>query len=245
VRILTEDKTIDAALGGRSISRFGDGELRLALGGGRSAISQRADQRLARELQRILIGPSEALICLPRLTPGQPMPEKQRRIWTRYMGEARYNRFFRQAEYGSTHVTRPDSAPWIDRPDYWRKVRRLWSDRRVLLVKGTERSLRVVDLSTCFGPWAGDDPPAREVVPIDVPRVDAYEVIDDLEKVILDYPPDYVSVLCCGATATCLAERLARSGRHALDLGHVGMFLRRISENRRTWPHGERGNAHG
>lgn len=224
MKILTEDETIEQALRGRSIARFGDGELRLALGGGSQAISQRADKRLAVELRGIL-AKSRALACLPRLTPGQPMPDKQRGIWTRYMTEDRFTRMYRQKVYGSTHITRPDSAPWIDHPAYWERLAMLWTGKRALLVKGTERSLRVEDLSA-----------AREVVPLQTPRVDAYEVIDNLERVILDYSDEYVSILCCGATATCLADRLARKGRHALDLGHVGMMMRRVRENRRTWP---------
>ena len=34
-------------------------------------------------------------------------------------------------------------------------------------------------------------------------------------------------LLCLGATATVLAFDLAAEGVHALDLGHIGMFLRK------------------
>lgn len=227
MKLLTEDETLDAALSGCSIARFGDGELRLMLGSGSSAISQRADKRLAKELRQLLAGPTKSLVCLPRLCPGSP--PKQRHIWTRYMGEARYNKYYTQPIYGSTHITRPDSAPWIDRQDYWKRMRSLWAGRDVLLVIGTLRSLRP-DMM----------PEAKSVTVVNGPRVDAYEVVDNLEKVLLDYPEDYVSVLCLGATATVLAERLARTGRQALDLGHVGMMMRRVDENRRTWPTGVR-----
>ena len=220
MRLLSEDETLDAALAGRSIARFGDGELRLMLGGkGGNAISQRGDPRLAEELRRLLVGPSKSLVCLPRLD--KRLDAKSRHIWTRYMGERRYNQYYRQDVYGSTHVTRPDQAVWINRPDYWDKVRRLWAGKYVLLVKGTERSLRVDML-----------PEARMVVPIGAPRIDAYECVDELERVILDYPPDCVSILCVGATATVLAERLARAGRHALDLGHIGMMWRRCKDGK-------------
>jgi hypothetical protein len=225
--ILTEDETIDAALAGRSLARFGDGELRLLMGVGSSAISQRADPKLGLELQRLLVGPSKSLVCLPRLVDGDmgiKMPAKQHDIWVRYMRQHRYNRFYRQALYGSTHCTRPDSAPWIDRGDYWDKVRRLWAGKRTVLVAGTVRSLT---------PDMMRD--AKSVEVVGGPRRDAYEVIDNLEKVCLDTTAD-VFVLCMGATATVLAERLAKRGRHALDLGHVGMMMRRVEQNRRTWP---------
>jgi hypothetical protein len=35
-------------------------------------------------------------------------------------------------------------------------------------------------------------------------------------------------IICLGPTATVLAERLAKKGVHALDLGHIGMFMRRL-----------------
>jgi hypothetical protein len=68
---------------------------------------------------------------------------------------------------------------------------------------------------------------ASHVDVVDGPRVDAYDVIDDLEHYALLFPASQPIILCIGATATVLAERLARKGRHAIDLGHVGMMMRR------------------
>jgi len=57
---------------------------------------------------------------------------------------------------------------------------------------------------------------------------DAYSKIDDLEERILEgHRFDMPVLLCLGPTATVLAARLARKGVHAIDLGHVGMFMRR------------------
>lgn len=231
MKLLTEDETIDAALAGRSIARLGDGELRLAVGG--KAAAQRRDDKLRDELQRMLLGPTKSLVCLPRLVAGDQgiaMPAKQHHIWTRYMGERRYKQFYRQAVYGSTHVTRPDSAPWIDRPDYWAKVRALWAGKNVVLVKGKDRNIRL-DLLT----------DARSVVTLEGPAKNAYAEVNTIEKDILwEYNggslerPDIV-ILCLGPTATVLAERLTKQGVHALDLGHLFMMLRRIAEDRRTW----------
>jgi len=35
-------------------------------------------------------------------------------------------------------------------------------------------------------------------------------------------------LLCLGPTATVLAWRLAKRGKWALDLGHIGMFMKRL-----------------
>jgi len=212
--VLTEDQTLETARLGRSIARFGDGELRLAVGG--QSISQKADPKLAAELRNILVGPTKALVCLPRIHCDGPNDKGWLRYW-----EPRYSRYYGQSIYGSTHMTRPDSAPWICRQDYWDKVRSLWAGKAVTLVKGTERSLRVDMMSE-----------AAHIDVVDGPRVDAYSVINDIEHHALLFPKEQPIILCLGAAATVLAERLARKGRHALDLGHVGMMMRRWAEGR-------------
>jgi hypothetical protein len=110
--VLDEDLTLASAIAGRSLARFGDGELRIVVGG--RAISQKADARLMQELRQILVGPSLALACLPRINCGGPNDKGWLRYW-----EPRYAKYYRQKMYGSTHATRPDSAPWINRADYW------------------------------------------------------------------------------------------------------------------------------
>lgn len=207
-RVLSEDETLDLALAGKSITRFGDGELRLAKGG-RSA-SQEPDSRLMIELRHILKDSSPALCCLPSPYGGTP----RKKSWERYAGKG-WNHYFGQKVYGSAFITRPDNAPWIDRPDYWQKIRALWQGAHVTLVVGDQRSLREREL----------EDEAATLTVIWSETKNAYAEIDELEQRI-GTPPGPV-ILCLGATATCLAVRLARKKVHALDLGHIGMFMRR------------------
>jgi hypothetical protein len=55
-------------------------------------------------------------------------------------------------------------------------------------------------------------------------RQHTYQIIDRFEEEI--GKPSGPVLMCLGATATVLAERLAKKGVHALDLGHIGMFWR-------------------
>lgn len=208
-RVLTEDETIDAALAGKSLSRFGDGELRLAVGG--TSISQRERSKALREeLCDILKSPpTNCLVCIPRLGPG--LNDKQ---WNKYATRVYTNLYDENRTYGSLHVTRPDSAPHIDRPDYWDKVRQLWAGKSVVLVRGCDRSLVPSHLRSAAR--------TREVMGY---RVDSYKIVNQIEAEIGQ--TDETVILCLGATATVLAARLARRGMHALDLGHAGMFARR------------------
>jgi Glycosyltransferase GT-D fold/Methyltransferase domain len=203
--ILTEDKTLDMAIAGSSIARYGDGEWRCAIGGG--CTSQKPDPALARELQQILLAPKRCLVCLPGLN------GPRRESWIRYT-EFRYIKYCTQAAYGAAFITRPDNAPWIDRPDYWAKVRSLWLEQDVVLVSGDKKSITTEMMHE-----------ARSIREVHGPRQHAYAEIDRIQREVMDLKPSRV-LICLGAAATVLAYRLCMYGIHALDLGHIGMFMR-------------------
>lgn len=211
--VLSEEKTIRLALAGRSISRFGDGELKICRGG--RAKSQDHDPQLSKILRTILKdtdGP--CLPCIPRVEPRGP----KAKFWDNYEGPP-YRWFYRQGGvYGSAFVTRPDSAPEIDRPDYWGLVRGLWRYRDVILIRGSKKSLTPERL---LG--------AASVEDVIAPHSNAWNE----HKAILERlrGESRRVILCLGATATALAWILAQEGIHALDLGHIGMYMRRIGED--------------
>lgn len=206
--VLSEHQTMFEAVHKRmSIARVGDGELRLALEQGKS-ISQDPCQALAKELRALLKGPTHSLVCIPNAQ----APNRKPVMWgpTRYSAPE-YVSLYGDHIYGSSFVTRPDSAPWIDTDDYWLQVRELWYDRDVTLVIG-ERGGSLTHLVH-----------ARSTRLIYGPERNAYDVIDKLEEQI--GTPSHSVLICLGACATVLAERLARKGVHALDLGHVGKAM--------------------
>lgn len=204
--IIDEDTTLDLCAT-RSIARFGDGEWRCAVGGG--CTSQKPDARLALELQQILAKPRACMVGLPNAKGKTP----KRESWDKYTQD-KFIRYARQTEYQSSFITRPDNAPWIDRPDYWAKVHALWSGRHVCLVVGDKKSITSEMIEGEAASW-------REV---HGPRQHAYAEIDRLEREV--GVTDELIILCLGTAATVLAYRLAQKGMHALDLGHIGMFMR-------------------
>jgi hypothetical protein len=215
--VITEARTLALLHDGHSIARFGDGELRLAIG--KECTSQRRVPGLAEELRAMLQAPRNCLIGIPNFAQ-TPKAEN----WTRYAGE-QFTRLYGAKEYASSFITRPDSAPWIDTPEYWAEVRRLWAGRDVILVRGDEKSITPAML----------DGSAASVRIVDGPRQHAYADIDAIEKAILKAAGDVAQqlhsaplvILCLGATATALAYRLAQKpGLQAVDLGHIGMFMR-------------------
>ena len=223
-QVLSESDTLAFAEEGGSLSRFGDGELRLVAGG--DCISQREKSpALMAELGRILRepAPENCLVCIPNALSRTPKAES----WRTYT-EAKYVRFYGQPSYGSAFITRPDSAPWIDTGDYWQRVRALWRGRQVFLCSGGKNGLRPDALTG-----------ASSVVFIEAPEKNAYSSIDRLEREIraeldnADLTPEPLVILCVGVTATCLAYRLVKDVQ-ALDLGHIGMFMKHAGAYRYT-----------
>jgi hypothetical protein len=120
-----------------------------------------------------------------------------------------------EASYVSAFVSRPDSAPWIETPDYVALVERIWAGKRVAVLCEKGGSM-----------WRAVAPAARKATHVRCPSHQAYDIIDDLEREILKAKPE-VAILSCGPTATCLANRLAARGLQAVDLGSAGQFLMR------------------
>jgi hypothetical protein len=220
MKILNEQQTLDAALSGVSLSRFGDGELRLATGG--TASSQRnTSPQMMRELAAILaVETPGLLVCIPDFNAHGP----RRAAWQKYV-EPRYAKLYGKQTYGSAFVTRPDNAPWINVPEYWELVRNLWRDKDVTLVVGDRKSIteQVLQGNAC----------ARSIRTVWGPRVEAYAEIDRIERDVMQaHRSGGTVIICLGVTATILAWRLAKRHVHALDLGHIGMFMKHAGSYR-------------
>jgi hypothetical protein len=207
-KVRSEEDTLARVLGGASIARYGDGEFKIAAGNG--CVSQIPDKNLTAELRDILVRDnSRCIVGIPRLDVRSPKIEN----WRKY--EQKYPRFLsRGVEYYSAFITRPDSAPWIYTAAFYEKIESLWREEPVILVSGSDRSL-TSEFLYAHG--------ARTVYHVKCARRDAYAEIDKLMEDILSINVKRV-ILCCGPTATCLAWRLSLAGKHAIDLGHVGMF---------------------
>lgn len=207
--VASERETLEAAHKGLNLARYGDGELKIARGA--DAKSQAGNPELAQRLRAILMAkPRACLVCIPNIETKTPKLD----FWRQY-ATGTYTRLYNgRRGYGSSFITRPDSAPWIDVPEYWARVIDLWRGLDVVLVRGSSKSLCAADLGL-----------AKSVDEIVVSRQHAWADYPALMKRLAGEKRRVL--LCLGATATVLAFDLAALGVHALDLGHVGMFLRK------------------
>jgi hypothetical protein len=200
--VLGESETLDRVLAGASLARYGDGEFKMA-GHGAGIKSQEAHPELSKRLRAILLDSGACLVGIPNIRSDTPKAEH----WGKYM---RYASLLRDRPYVSSFITRPDSAPWIDTADYWKRVESLWFGRDVTLVRGSTKSLVAADLVG-----------AGVVTEIIAPRQHAWaEYASLLERV---GKPERV-LICLGPTATVMAVDLCARGVQAIDCGHIGMW---------------------
>lgn len=208
--VVPEEKTLELIHDGKSIARYGDGEFNLVRG--RKCVPQLFDKACMAELKMILKADNpKCLVGIPYIP--DSMPKKRRKSWLTWLPS--YEKHLRADKtYYSAFITRPDSAPNINNASYFARVGELWKGQPVALVFGGTRSLTPEFLMATG---------ARSVDAILCSYEDTYSQIDYLVKMARESTASRV-ILCAGPTATCMAHRLSLQGKHAIDLGHIGMF---------------------
>lgn len=210
-RVKGEFETVRRLLKGSSIARFGDGELKILEG--REYSREPRNGLLTAELRMLVAYPNAGcVIGLPTMDPAGPKYQNWRRHERRFCGH-----FWRGDgnRYYSAFITRPDSAADnLESQEYFALISRLWSGKRATVVSEPDsKTLACVQMMA-------------DTVHVECPSHQAYSVIDQLEQTVIESKPE-VALLSCGPTATCLANRLAGRGIHAIDMGSVGGLLMR------------------
>ena len=230
--VIGEFETVDAVLAGKSLARFGDGEFKLV--DGKDQMREPRNEKLAAELSEALHRPAaDCLVAIPTMDPNGPKIQNWLRHRDRFARiisrQCRGEKSFAPtvifnvppASYYSAFITRPDSAPWINCLEFALKIELLWKGKRAAVLSERDNSiLKVVRLS------------AKRLKHVACPHREAYAEIDKLERAVIKSRPD-IALLSCGPTATCLANRLAAQGVHAVDIGSAGGFILKLLAGRR------------
>jgi hypothetical protein len=204
-----EYETIRKVLEGYNLARFGDGELKMSHGYGYRR--QIGSPKLAAELGLILRRPNRGCIVgIPTMNPEGPKYASWIRHHDRFLGV-----LMPTVQYYSAFVSRPDSAPWIETREYGELVRSIWLGKRATVLCEKSGSMYRAVMRG-----------AKSVHHVRCPSHQAYDIISQLENEIVTSDPEVV-IMSCGPTATCLANRLAGRGVHAIDLGSAGQFIMR------------------
>jgi len=209
-RVKGEFDTMRLVAKGYNLARFGDGEFKMACGEGYRR--EPGSPALAAELTGILMNPAaNCLVGIPTMDDkGPKFPN-----WDRH--RARFIKMlYPHRRFHSSFISRPDSAPWINTREYAELVQSLWAGKKATVLCEPTNSILPLIRKT-----------ASEVFWQSCPPRECYKDIEKYEDILLAFGAD-ITIMSCGPTATCLANRLALFNTHAVDIGSAGGFLGKL-----------------
>jgi hypothetical protein len=227
--VMNEWQTLYQVLNGKSLSRYGDGELKHMEG--KRNVSQVWVDTLAAALKAVFRSRMKNhLVAIPNVYSGRYFID----VKEDYV-DAMRRRFLRISDnkyiYGSAYVSRGDMNGYMQWASYWGVVSELWRGRDVVLVRGVARRAAPDGMML----------QARNIAHVETPSVGAWEKYPSIFKECLKHAKSSIFLLCVGPTATVLAADLAQNGRWAVDIGHLGLFYKKwgieFDYNPQVWHH--------
>lgn len=216
ITILGIEESLEKIKEGKSIARFGDGELDIIID--KDLKFQEHNTRLAEKLKSILadkqdfclIGIPDVINKFENLTYESEAfwienMYKTRKTWLKYINT--------DMEYCTANLTRP-YIRHKDRSEcgkYFSMIKDIWKDKDVIVCEGEQTGVGVGNdlLDGC-----------KSVRRVLCPSEDAFNKYDEILSRLKQEPKDVLIILALGPTATVLAYDLAKEGYQALDMGH-------------------------
>ena len=200
-----------------SISRFGDGEVKLMAG--QDIGFQKAGPLLAERLKEVLISSLDKHIVgiLNVFGNLDEYTEDLQNYFREYLYDYRefqYSLFNREKTYYDAFITRPYIS-YKDRHHakaIFENFKKIWCGSNVVIVEGDRTRL-----------GRGNDllDNVKSCERIICPNENAFEVYDRILNSIRKQNKDKLILLALGPTATILAYDLAKEGYWAVDIGHI------------------------
>ena len=222
--VYSELDTIKMLKQGYSISRFGDGEINIAMGKKYGINFQKYSSSLQSRLVEILgeksIENSNFLIGIPELmSTYHEYRYKQIVFWSIFNSSKRnwvISHLYKEGKnqsYGDTLFARVSGFKNYSHGEFYKKInllKEIWSKKRVLIVEGEKVRLGVGNdlLST-----------AEKIDRILVPASNAYDYYDEILTVVAEQKNIDLVLIVAGAMATVLAYDLYKRGYQAIDIG--------------------------
>lgn len=203
-----------------SVSRFGDGEFIMLLGGGYDNY-QGADQKLAKRLKEVLVSTDA-----PNHIVGLPMPLKHtiglrpssRDFWDYFtlrkgvslLPYLSTTRLYIDTQLSRFYIMYTDKSHCGNQLNL---LKAIWNNQDVVIIEGTKSR-------TGIGNDLYDN--VKSLSRILGPATDAFSMYDEmLEAIVKHVSKDNLILLSYGPTATILAYDLAKLGYWAIDIGHL------------------------
>lgn len=221
-KVMLIDETIQYILDNKcSVSRFGDGELWVALGG--AIIYQKKDEKLMQRLQEILSSDESInnhIVAVPDIFEEKKMQLRtaiNQKFWRSHLNLHRkdwYSFLKKDKQYFNTAISR-FYMPIQNKERsklYISLLKRVWENLDVLIVEGKQSRLGV-----------GNDLflNCSSVSRITGPSENAFSKYDALLETVQKVDKNKLILIALGPTATILAYDLHKLGYWAIDLGNI------------------------
>jgi len=200
-----------------SVSRFGDGEIKLIAG--KNISFQKQSAALSDALGSVLKSDDDGfLVCIPDIFDDRSyLLDAPAAHWRKHLSAFRpvwYARLRPGKVYGNAFLSRC-YMQLRDRKmcaDYFRQMKQIWDEQDVLLIEGEKSRLGI-----------GNDlfDNARSLQRILGPVKNAFDKYDALFNAAKTYGKDRLILLALGPTASVMSYALFREGFRAIDLGHA------------------------
>ncbi len=219
LRIQSVEETIlDLIKNKKSISRFGDGELRLLLPNQDLYFQQKNDALISKLKEILHAEHPNLIVALPQALntfEGFNLPVKY--WWIEYMrkhGEEVAKLLDFNKYYGNSYISR-FYIDYEDKKNASKTVellKKIWLNQDVLIVEGEFSRLGV-----------GNDlfDHAKSVHRILCPSKNAFSKYEQILEMTKEHGKDKLILIALGPTATALSYDLALAGFWALDVGHI------------------------
>lgn len=205
-------ETLQQVAQGKSLARFGDGEITLM--DGDDIDFQKGDPVLTMELENILKNQDKKLlVCLPTMLTACDDDEVNwwLKFWYVRWKDLKQKLSLEHA-YGHSMVTRPDF--FIMYPEQavqaWKSI---WQNCKVVLITGEGSKLNLEHMLF-------DNVSARQII-----YSKAMNAYADVDRIIAEVQntaeQNSLILIALGPTGTVLAKRFSDIGYQALDIGHI------------------------
>ncbi|QIU95141.1 GT-D fold domain-containing glycosyltransferase [Bacteroides faecium] len=200
-----------------SVSRFGDGELKLL--SGCDTDFQNVNLRMINKLHEVLHSDEDNhIVCLPH--PWKSLCSFKYQVfeyWSSYLN-CNLNTILPLIDMNKKYYDASFTRFYIDyrNDSNARKVfpliKEIWNKQSICIIEGEYSRLGV-----------GNDlfDNAQDIVRIICPAINAFDVYDQIIKKVVTLSRETLILIALGMTATCLAYDLSKKGYWAIDIGHV------------------------
>ncbi|KAD4007151.1 DUF1792 domain-containing protein [Arthrobacter yangruifuii] len=224
-RQMTMMETVAAVAEGKSLGRWGDGEIKIMLQPEFDVTFQKYTPTLADDLRKLLLTYDDSSSSFLQAMPTVYTTRLWMGIWAETWHELKPLLESSKAQWGNTHVSRPIffQRHGLAAVAAWRSV---WQDKDVCIITG--RGSRFDPIPELFDNVAS-------IERIDSEPTDAYFTLEALkDRIGKRSDNNQVYLIALGPTGTVLAGHLASEAggaRHAIDIGHLVSSYRNVFKN--------------